>query len=134
LLIILQFTSSCREDKVKKDRLEVIKSPNSSWYSGNYKEDTLLLNLLSGDTNLYWPPNELCRIIDISIDITGSAYKPKVNYNGNEINLAKYNIYRVAEFLKRNNLFKPGDNITVRIFGNLPNHNNIQQIYSNLMC
>jgi hypothetical protein len=67
--------------------------------------------------NIDWPPRELRRTVDISLDVTGSCYWTHIQYNGEVIPLAKYNLLRFCEMLKFDKVIHSGDRVILRLYG-----------------
>lgn len=67
-----------------------------------------------------WPPKALRRIIDISLDVTGSVYQRSIIYQDRHLNLAEYYSFILYDYLVRNEVLRPGDHLVVRLYGAKP--------------
>jgi len=85
-------------------------SESNSYLLKNYTQESKL-------ESIEWPPKDLRRLVDISVDVTGSCYNTLVTYNNEVIPLAKYNLLKLCEKLEAGNILLPGDNIILRLFG-----------------
>ena len=100
---------------------------NCSWFSKSKFDTAYFLSFTSDkrDTILY-PPKELERDVEISLDVTGSGFEKTVKFNDTVISLAEYNVIKFCKLLEENNILKAGDAIKLRLFGSKPNGKNIQ--------
>jgi len=69
--------------------------------------------------DVIWPPDELCRVIDISLDVTGSCFDKKVllREGGPETPLAAYFVDQLSRFLVNEIPLEAGDRIYLRLYG-----------------
>jgi hypothetical protein len=119
-------SGSC-DEAAPEDNPEII--GDRSWYDKNSPEQgQYLLNTLrdKGDisSSMNWPPDHFRRVIDISVDVTGSGFDRESLYQGRRMPLAEYNVRRLMDEFLINEL-KPGDKIVMRIFGAMPGGDNI---------
>ena len=95
---------------------------DASWYHGSEEEKQYLLKTFPADgrKTIPWPPEELARYVDISIDVTQSSFTDRINYRGTRMPWAEYNVRKFADYLRKNHGLLPGDRITLRVFGTEP--------------
>lgn len=121
IIVASMFLSTCDTPEQRGPELEV--KGETSWYKGTPEEKQYLLSTFKESTGvktISWPPEELRRIVDISVDITGSGYKREVLFNDQKMPLAEYNLRKFREYLLENAVLQPGDRIYVRLFGAKP--------------
>ncbi|MDQ1590258.1 MAG: hypothetical protein QOG71_885 [Pyrinomonadaceae bacterium] len=129
-LAVIASISSCKvgNNKSREPNIEI--EGASSWYKETKEEKEYLLKTFYQDETskiISWPPEELQRYVDISIDATQSSLDSKILYQGKEISWAEYNVRKFAEYLIKGHVLLPGDKITLRIFGSKPNKQEISQ-------
>jgi hypothetical protein len=127
VLLILSISFSCDG---KHDRSPTIEfEGNASWYKGSDQEKEYLLKTFTSETKkaIPWPPEELARYVDISIDVTESSFTNRILYRGREIPWAEYNVHKFTDYLLKEHVLLPGDRITLRVFGAEPKRQKISQ-------
>jgi hypothetical protein len=102
---------------------------DQSWYKGTEEEKQYLLKTFPSDgrKTIPWPPEDLARYVDISIDVTQSSFNSRILYRGKEIPWAEYNVQKFTDYLLKEHVLLPGDRITLRIFGADPKNQKIAQ-------
>jgi hypothetical protein len=125
LMGIAVFYTGC--DNPPEENPEII--GDSSWYDKNSPEQQqYLLKTYQGrgDINsvIAWPPDHLRRIVDISVDVTGSGFTRESLYQGRRMPLAEHNLRKLLDEYLVNEL-KPGDKIMLRIYGSMPGGENV---------
>lgn len=125
LIAIAAFCAGC--DNPPEENPEII--GDSSWYDKNSQEQQqYLLKTFQGrgDINsvIDWPPDNLRRIVDISVDVTGSGFTRESLYQGRRMSLAEHNLRKLIDERLVKEL-KPGDKIMLRIYGSMPGGENV---------
>jgi len=98
---------------------------DASWYRNTDEEKEYLLRTfpespVEGRKTIPWPPEELARYVDISVDVTQSSFSYRMIYRGQEMSWAEYNANKFADHLVNQHVLLPGDRITLRVFGSNP--------------
>lgn len=126
LFTILAINYSCKYEQ-RPPNIEI--EGDSYWYKGSNEEKEYLLKTFPGENKktISWPPEELQRYVDISVDVTQSSFDNKILYHSKKISWAEYNVRKFAEYLTNEHILLPGDRITLRIFGSKPNSQEISQ-------
>jgi hypothetical protein len=127
ILLLLSISLAC---DAKHDRAPAIDfDGDASWYKQSEREKQYLLKAFPGEAKktIAWPPEELARYVDISIDVTQSGFNDRILYRGKEISWAEYNVHKFSDYLLKEHILSPGDRITLRIFGENPKNHNISQ-------
>jgi hypothetical protein len=97
---------------------------DTSWFDKTSKEQvSYLLSAYGGKADatetFSWPPDCLTRILDISIDVTGSGLVRESLYQGRKMSLAEHNIRKFfIEYLPGR--LRPGDRLILRVYGSNP--------------
>lgn len=118
--LLLTSLSSCDRQTSRTPTLEIV--GDDSWFkSYGTREDTLFfLENYKRDFDpitIAWPPNHRRRLLDISVDATGSCYWYKVKDQDKEMFLAEFNLRKLCEYLRSEKVLLPGDKIQLRVFG-----------------
>ncbi|MBV9923950.1 MAG: hypothetical protein JOZ96_02845 [Acidobacteria bacterium] len=129
LLVILTVGPACDFGKHSQRAPNVEIEGDGSWYKGSNEEKEYLLKTFpaEGEKTIPWPPEELRRYVDISVDVTKSSFSSVILYRGKKISWAEYNIRKFSEYLVKEHVLLPGDRITLRIFGSKPNSQEMSQ-------
>jgi len=112
-VLILLNIGGCEEKRAH--RLEIIGAAN--WFNSSRADTAYLFNKFKSNFQgkLEWPPQELSRVIDISMDLSYSMYMGRVIYNDLSITIAEFNAFMLKDFLHE--ILKPGDLVRARILG-----------------
>lgn len=126
LLAVLVSSPSCKHEH-REPNIEI--EGDSSWYDRSKEEKEYLLKTFQREERktISWPPEELARYVDISIDVTQSGFDSRILYKDRVIPWAEYNVHKFAGYLIKQHVLLPGDKITLRIFGSKPNQKEISQ-------
>lgn len=144
ITLIVVFTPglfSCGEEPSPSDpkepKIEVVGDREKVfWYKGTSEEKNYLIKNFTESALrkvISWPPHELRRTVDISIDITGSGYQSQFMLENTLLPLGEYNIKRFHDYLLGDNgrlpepVLQPGDLIFVRLFGEGKNFNQAEE-------
>lgn len=95
---------------------------NGDCFKGTSEEKEYLARTYEKDFsgNIPWPPDNLGRIVDISLDVTGSVYQREVIFQDHRMSLAEYNLRKLVDYLSTNDVLQAGDRIFMRLFGAKP--------------
>jgi hypothetical protein len=107
---------SC-QNKDRPPQLEI--KGHKSWFPRRSCDTTYFLETFHRDFKgaVEWPPDNLCNTCDISVDVTGSSYMHSVEYQGQSIPLAEYNLWKLRQYLSEHDVFNYGEKVTLRLFG-----------------
>ncbi|MBK9719520.1 MAG: hypothetical protein IPO85_18785 [Saprospiraceae bacterium] len=119
---------SCDAKKGKREPIIDSIEGEHSWFSKTKIDTMYFLNTFISDKRdtIEFPPKQLEREVDISLDVTGSVFQKTIKFNDTIISLAEYNVIKLCKFFEENNILKAGDDIILRLFGSHPNGKNIQ--------
>lgn len=123
LLVVLVLVNSLCDHEQRAPKIDM--EGEASWYKDSQEEKEYLLRVfpvapVEGKKTIPWPPEELARYVDISIDVTESSFSYRMLYRGKEIPWAEYNVNKFADYLMNEHVLLPGDRVTLRIFGSNP--------------
>lgn len=129
-MVIIFSNSSCNHEW-RAPKIEI--EGDGSWYKESQEEKEYLLRVfpiapVESKKTIPWPPEELARYVDISIDVTQSSFSYRMLYRGKEMSWAEYNAHKFADYLSNEHVLLPGDRITLRIFGSNPNPKQKQKL------
>jgi len=115
--VIISIGCGNNNSAIRKPQVEIL--GDKRWFNNSTIQKNYLLQNFQTDFSkeLDWPPDDLCNFVDISMDLTGSVFYRQINFNGRIMPLASYNLQKLKNYLKTNNIFEPGDIVTLRLFG-----------------